>query len=151
MWDTISDWPLYVSQQLFYSRSMPTRIFTGNTAYEYLSWACHTSTTKKFILSIVNQNLLKKLHPKFNLKCFWMVAYFCSLWWRKMFNNVASFHSHKTLFFNIIIYIEQHIRTAWIDLPGINTYNKYNILRWIRGCIFTILNFLHNLGTGPIS
>ncbi len=44
----ISDWPLYVSQQLFYSQSMPTRIFTGNNAYEYSYWACHTSTTKEF-------------------------------------------------------------------------------------------------------
>jgi hypothetical protein len=27
---------------------MPTRIFTGNTAYEYSSWACHTSATMEF-------------------------------------------------------------------------------------------------------
>jgi hypothetical protein len=29
--DTISDWPWWVSWQHFYSQSMPTRIFTGNT------------------------------------------------------------------------------------------------------------------------
>jgi hypothetical protein len=33
---------------------MPKRIFTGNAAYEYSSWACHTSATKEFILSIVD-------------------------------------------------------------------------------------------------
>jgi hypothetical protein len=27
---------------------MPTRIFTGNTAHEYSSWACHTSATTEF-------------------------------------------------------------------------------------------------------
>jgi hypothetical protein len=27
---------------------MPTRIFSGNTAYEYSSWACHTSATMEF-------------------------------------------------------------------------------------------------------
>jgi hypothetical protein len=31
---------------------MPTRIFIGNAAYEYSSWACHTSATKEYILSI---------------------------------------------------------------------------------------------------
>jgi hypothetical protein len=37
-----------VSEQLFYSQSLPTTIITGNTAYEYSSWACHTSTTMEF-------------------------------------------------------------------------------------------------------
>jgi hypothetical protein len=41
---------------------MPTRIFTGNTAYEYSSKACHTSATKEIILSIVD--LKEQVHEE---------------------------------------------------------------------------------------
>ncbi len=52
-WDTISDWPLFVSKQLFYSLSLPTRILSGNTACDLFLIGLPHLATKEFILPLL--------------------------------------------------------------------------------------------------